>query len=292
SVAAASSTPSPFRSPRASCLPRRTVVLAAEPGAPEQRRHGWIRAGRVAAVAGVLCHAAAIGFRCVELHRAPFATAGESLSLLALLVVVAYLLADAVWRISAAGPFALGIGFLLVLLAGIQPDTGVHSGHHPLLEENAVSLHILAMLSAFAAFALAFTVAVLYLIERRILRSKDGLAWRRRLPPLGLLEKASLALVALGFPLLTLGILSGVVRAAGGGMGPGWWMDPKTVLALVLWGVYGLFLMSRLLLRWTAQRAAWILVAGLVLCAAVLVVPTATHRFEGAEGQARGGSGG
>ncbi len=251
----------------------------AENQTPEHRRHGWIRAGKVAAIAGVLCHGSAIGFRCVELHRAPFATSGEALSLLAWMLVAAYLAAEWIWKLTAAGTFALGIGFLMVLFAGLQPDPGAEAMHHPLLEENAVSLHIVAILAAFAAFALAFTVAVLYLVERRILRRKDGLAWRRRLPPLGLLERVSLTLVAFGFPLLTLGILSGVVRAAGGGMGPGWLLDPKTILAIVLWGVYGLFLLSRSVLHWNAHRAAWILVAGLFLCAAVLAVPTGTHRF-------------
>lgn len=261
-----------------------------EPVSSENRRHAWIRAGTLGAIAGIGCHVSAIGYRCIELHRAPFATAGESLSLLAVLLVAAYLVADRLWRIPAAGTFALGIGFLLVLFAGMQPSTEV--GAHPLLEENAISLHILAILSAFAAFALAFTVAVLYLIERRILRRKDGLAWRRRLPPLGLLERASFALVAFGFPLLSLGILSGIVRAAGGGMGPGWLLDPKTILALVLWGVYGTFLVSRLVLRWTPQRSAWILVAGLLLCGCVLGVPTATHRFPVTSEGARPRSGG
>jgi len=244
------------------------------------RRSSWILAGRFAAVFGVLFHSAAIGLRCVEIQRAPFATMGESLSLLAWLVAIAYLVADIFWRVSASGTFALGLSFLLVLAGGIQDSSAPTVPTHPLLSERGVSLHIIAILGSFAAFAVAFAVAVLYLAERRILQSKNGLAWRKQLPPLGTLERASWILVALGFPMLTLGILSGVARAALGGLPAGWLVDPKTTLAFLLWWVYGLFLFGRARLGWPPRRCAWVLVAGLVLCLGVMGAPTASHRFD------------
>lgn len=244
------------------------------------RRTAWVRGGRILAVLGAVLHVAAIGLRCAELHRAPFATPAEALSLLAWLVVLAYLASDLIWRISASGAFALGLSFLLVLLAAAR-DSATHGATHPILAERAVSLHIVAILAAFAAFALAFCCAALYLVARRILKSKHGLAWMKRLPALGTLEKASLVLVATGFPLLTLGILAGLVRAAGGGMPPGWLGDPKTLLAFAVWGVYGLYLLARLVAGWAANRSAWVLLAGLALCLLALVVPTAAHRFVG-----------
>jgi len=245
-----------------------------------KRVNPWIVAGRIAAAAGGVSHMGAIGLRCVELHRAPFASTGEALSLLAWMIVVAFLVVDLVWKLTAAGAFALGVSFLLVLLAGVRGDSPTDIGVVPLLNERAVSLHIVAILGAFAAFALAFSTAVLYLIERQILRSKHGLVWRKRLPPLGTLERAGSVLVALGFPMLTLGILSGIVRAASGGMAPGWLLDPKTASALLLWWVYGAYLIARSVVGWPGHRCAWILVAGMTGCIAVLAVPTDTHRFD------------
>ncbi len=241
------------------------------------RRPGLLTGGRIAAVVGVLLHMAAIGLRCIALHRAPFATPAEALSLLALMLILAYLGGEVLWKLSAAGPFALGLSFLLVLLAGRLGDS--ERAASPFLAERAVSLHIVAILAAFGTFALAFCCAALYLVQHRILKGKHGLDWIRRLPPLVTVERASLTLVALGYPLLTLGIFSGMVRAVAGGMPPGWQTDPKTVLACVVWGVYGVYLLGRLALNWSPVRTSGVLMIGLALCLVVFLVPTAVHRF-------------
>lgn len=245
------------------------------------RHAGLLRAGRAAAVFGALAHTAAIGLRCAELHRAPFTTPGESLSLLAWMVVLLYLIVERFGRLSATGPFALGLAFLLVLtgaILGERPTAG-ESIVPALLGTGAISLHIIATVGAMAAFALAFCCAALYLVEHRILKSKHGLLWLKRLPPLLTVEGAAFALVALGFPLLTLGILAGLVRAWAGDMKPGWQTDPKALLAYAVWGVYGLYLLARLVANWPPVRTAALLLIGLALCLLLLFVPSAAHRF-------------
>jgi ABC-type transport system involved in cytochrome c biogenesis permease subunit len=92
-------------------------------------------------------------------------------------------------------------------------------------------------------------------------------------------DRAALVLAAIGFPLLTLGILAGLVRAAGGGMRSGWATDPKLLLAYVVWGVYGGYLLVRLRASWPPARAAIALLVGLLLSLLVFVIPTASHRF-------------
>jgi ABC-type transport system involved in cytochrome c biogenesis permease subunit len=246
------------------------------------RRPGLLAAGRGAAVFGVALHAAAIGLRCVELHRAPFTNPAESLSLLAWLVGLAYLGTEIRWRLSASGPFALGLSFLLVLLAaalgGVGRD-GVAARAAPLLSDRAVTLHILALISAMAAFALAFCCAALYLVEYHILKSKHGLAWMKRLPPLVTVESAAFTLVAIGFPLLTLGILAGVVLAVSGGMGPRWTTDSKVLLAYAVWAVYAVYLWARVSAGWPGLRTTYVLLLGLALCILLFLVPSAGHWF-------------
>lgn len=247
------------------------------------RKGGLLLAGRGAAAAGVLLHGCAIGLRCAELHRAPFTTPGESLSLLAWLVALAYLGTEALWKLSASGPFALGLAFLLVLGGGVwhggSQSAPLTAGNAALLSGNAVSLHIIATVAAIGAFALAFCCAALYLLVHRILKSKNGLAWMRKLPPLVTVEQAAFVLVAVGFPLLTLGILSGLVRAWAGGMASGWQTDPKTLLAYVVWAVYGVYLWARLAANWPPVRTAYVLLIGLGLSLLLFVVPTGAHRF-------------
>ena len=244
------------------------------------RRGGLLVAGRLLAVGGALLHTGAIGLRCAELRQlAPFATPGEALSVLAWMVVLAYLVAEIVWRLSAAGPFALGLAFLLAIATWLAPD--YHGTPDPtLLRSRAIELHITATLAAIGAFALAFCCAALYLIEHRILKHKHGLLWLRRLPPLMTVERAAFSLVAFGFPLLTLGILAGFVRFFGGeALPPGWWLDAHSLLAFIVWGVYGLYLLARLRANWPPVRTAYVLLVGLALCLLLFLFPSATHRF-------------
>ncbi len=249
------------------------------------RRTGLLTAGRVAAILGAVLHMTAIGLRCIEVHRAPFTTPAESLSLLAWIVVLVYLGMEVLWRLSATGPFALGLSFLLVLMGAVfsggksQGTSAASLAARPLLAENAVSLHIIATITAIGAFALAFCCAALYLVAYRILKSKHGLSWMKRLPPLGTVERAAFTLVAIGFPLLTLGILSGLVRAIGGGMDQGWQTDPKTLLAYVVWVVYGVYLIARLSLNWSPVRTAYVLIVGLALSLLLFAIPSSSHQF-------------
>ena len=244
------------------------------------RRPLLVVSGRLLACAGVLLHMAAIGLRCVELHRAPFVTPAESLSLLSWIVALVYIGIDIRGRLTATGPFALGLSFLLVFLAAALPTgTPMPGQSAALLASNAVSLHIVATVGAIAVFALAFCCAALYLIAHHILKSKNGLVWMKRLPPLTTVESAAFVLTAIGFPLLTLGILSGFARAWGGGLPPGWMIDPKALLSYVVWCIYGAYLLARLVLNWPPVRTAYVLLAGLCVSLLLFLIPTAAHRF-------------
>lgn len=249
-------------------------------GTQGPQRAALLTVGRISAILGALLHCAAIGFRCAELQRAPFVTPAEALSLLAWIVALVYLALDAFWKLWPAGPFALGLSFLMVVFgAGWHPVKGGPLRDAELLGESAISLHITATVGAIGAFALAFCCAALYLIAHRILKTKNGLQWMKRLPPLKTVETVAFVLVALGFPLLTLGILSGVLRAANGGLPAGWPMDPKALLAYAVWFVYGAYLIARLGLNWPATRTSGVLLIGLALCLLLFLVPSAAHRF-------------
>lgn len=250
------------------------------------RGPGLLPAGRAAAVLGALAHTAAIGLRCAEVKHAPFTTPGETLSLLAWMVALLYVAVEIFWRLSATGPFALGLAFLLVLLGAALGGRSASPAADPvaqdvpaLLGSGAISLHIIATVAAMAAFALSFCCAALYLIAHHILKSKHGLSWLRRLPPLLRVEKEAFALVAVGFPLLTLGILAGIVRDWAGDLPSGWQTDPKALLAYIVWGVYGSYLLARMEANWPPVRTAYVLLVGLALCLLLLFVPSAAHRF-------------
>ena len=83
------------------------------------------------------------------------------------------------------------------------------------------------MLFAFGLLVLAFGCAALYLIQHRMLKRKrvhGGLFGK--LPPLASLDQLAFALVAFAFPLLTVGLAAGIVKALTGGLRGVWGADP------------------------------------------------------------------
>jgi cytochrome c-type biogenesis protein CcsB len=67
--------------------------------------------------------------------------------------------------------------------------------------------------------------------------------------------------LALGFPLLTVGILSGAVWA-NEAWGSYWSWDPKETWALITWLVFAIYLHARILKGWTGRKPAIIATFG------------------------------
>jgi cytochrome c-type biogenesis protein CcsB len=71
------------------------------------------------------------------------------------------------------------------------------------------------------------------------------------------LDNLSYRILSLGFPLLTIGILSGAVWA-NQTWGSYWSWDPKETWALITWFVFAIYLHTRISKGWTGQRSAFI----------------------------------
>jgi len=69
------------------------------------------------------------------------------------------------------------------------------------------------------------------------------------------LDNWSYRIIGLGFPFLTIGILSGAVWA-NEAWGSYWSWDPKETWALITWLVFAIYLHSRLVKGWEGQKAA------------------------------------
>ena len=69
------------------------------------------------------------------------------------------------------------------------------------------------------------------------------------------LDNWSYRIIGLGFPFLTIGILSGAVWA-NEAWGSYWSWDPKETWAFITWVVFAIYLHSRLVKGWQGQKAA------------------------------------
>lgn len=240
--------------------------------------------GRLAAVLGAALHTVAIGLHCARTHQTPFTTPAEALSASGWAVALAYLALELARRPrpTALGAVALPAAFLCLFGgAFLRPTQAAASAAMlPLLNSRLISLHVLALLFAFGLLVLAFGCAALYLAQDRTLKRKrlaGGLFGR--LPPLASLDQMGFALVAFAFPLLTVGLAAGVVKAVAGGIGVSWGADPMVLTSLVTWLVYGLYLLLHTMARWRGPRANYLLLGGLLAALVTYFIPSSTHRF-------------
>jgi cytochrome c-type biogenesis protein CcsB len=67
--------------------------------------------------------------------------------------------------------------------------------------------------------------------------------------------------IMVGFPLLTIGIITGAAWA-NYAWGTYWSWDPKETWSLIVWFVYAAFLHARITRGWVGKRAAWLSIFG------------------------------
>lgn len=132
-------------------------------------------------------------------------------------------------------------------------------------------VHLATAFGGALAFAVGGAAGAMYLIASRQLRAKRPPAGPR-LGSLERLEKITLISVTLGFALLTIGLVTGLVHALRGStLGPDWYAQPKVMLTFVAWVVYGLVLHSPINPSFRGRKTAMLSVVGFVLMIGVLV---------------------
>ncbi len=150
---------------------------------------------------------------------------------------------------------------LAALLLAI--DTFLAPATNPQQLEWQINLHAAFALLGYSLLSIAAVLAILLALQERALRQRrldSGLI--RALPPLTLTEALMFRLIAAGFVLLTLTLLSGVL-----------FVDDlfaqhlvhKTTLSIISWVVFGLLLFGRWRWGWRGRRAVRLTLAGMAI---------------------------
>lgn len=118
----------------------------------------------------------------------------------------------------------------------------------PALQSVWLKLHVATAVVAYGAFGLSFCLAIAYLaLTRPTLRDQ--------------MEEAMHWSITVGFPFLTLVIITGAIWAEQV-WGRWWSWDPKETWALVTWLIYAAYLHARKTYGWRGKRAALMAVVG------------------------------
>lgn len=245
-----------------------------------KRIDGATRAGWGLGWALMPLHALLLGLRFYEQPAAPLTAAREFAILLSLLLVITYQLTARLLRGVGVGEVVLTVaGALLLATAPTLPVAPATTP--PILASVWLLLHVPLLLLADLMYALAGSGAAMYLVVSGLLKARRPLALLRDMPTLDSLERFSHQMAGIGFPLLTAGIMTGMIwsHEVWGQLVP---ETPKQLIALVTWGLYAAYFHARLARGIRGRSCAWLLVAGLVLVVAGLFIPVVTpgpHKF-------------
>jgi cytochrome c-type biogenesis protein CcsB len=189
---------------------------------------------------------------------------------------------------------AIAFGYAATWNEGYMPPV-------PALQSYWIKIHVPLVISAYASFLVAFVVSAIYLVkyyfERRFGAGGRAVArtataggppfdvtlfgrigdtpniaraaaagdplglWLMTLPPLAKLDIMAYRIIAVGLPLLTVGIATGAWWAKEA-WGAYWQWDPKETAALVSWIVYASYMHLHTRNAWRGMRTAWVSVLG------------------------------
>jgi cytochrome c-type biogenesis protein CcsB len=208
---------------------------------------------------GFLSHCAALLTRYLTAGHTPLVNLHESLSFFSWGVVGFFLLFRHRYRIDVLGAFVVPVAVVLVIWAAVLPKEILPL--HPSLQSYWLPIHATLAFLGDAIFALAFCAGVVYLIQERRLKSKRGGPFYQTLPSLQVLDEINYRSLTIGFPLLTLGIVTGAAWAEFA-WGSYWSWDPKETWSLITWLVYAAVLHQRLMVGWRGKKAAIMSIVG------------------------------
>lgn len=217
--------------------------------------------GTVAASIGFALQSSRLVYQTFTLGS-PFATPPEAMFFLSWAIIATYLVTLIWFKLPAVGALAMPLSVIALALAyrfrGNDGETFIQSGW--------ISLHVYAIIISLALFAIAFCCAIFFLVQNWLLKNKRLTVMFRKLPPLQTIDNLAYHLAAIGFPMLTLGIITGVVGVKQNIVHLGN-LKIRLIVAGLTWAIYALYLLSRRTAHWRGKKSNGILIFGTVAIA-------------------------
>lgn len=239
------------------------------------RRTKLFRFALGAIALGAVFHLVSIVEEAVELEHFPATNFHQSVSFLAFSITCAFLLAYWRYQFQALSVFTFPLVFMLTLSAAVGQSPRLEN---PLLRSGWLYVHVILLFAGYALLFVTFVAGLMYLLQERELKSRKPRALFHRLPPLEQLDELAHKTLALGFPFMTLGMISGAVWASAE-LGSGWQLDPKVALSFVTWLIYLALIFTRWTAGWRGRKAAYFAIAGFVAAVVTWGANSGFHSF-------------
>lgn len=211
---------------------------------------------------GFIFHTIALVIRFKEGGYIPLSNLHEAVSFFSWAIVLIFFWVEFRYHLYILGSFILPLAFLSLISASALPNETPNL--NPTLINAWLGFHTILSVLGIVAFTIAFVVGIMYLLQERFLKSKQLNTLYYRLPALDLLDQWNKNSILFGFPLLTLGIISGALWAQYA-LGSFWGdNNSKQALSIGIWFFYLLVLHGRITVGWRAKKAARLAIIGFV----------------------------
>lgn len=212
-------------------------------------------AGRFATLllsAALVAHYFALLERAHLVHAVPYEDLYGSMSLFGWFLGVTYLGLELYHRQQSVGPFVLP---LVVILSGVPALFAAGAPHAAPARGTLFALHVTINILSYSAFTLSFVFSAMYLGQNRLLRGRrlGKVAWR--MPPLELLERMTRSAAFVGLITLAVGMVFGIL-VEGRVRGQYFSFDPKELVSLLIFLIYGSYLWLERTTAWRGARAS------------------------------------
>jgi cytochrome c-type biogenesis protein CcsB len=236
-------------------------------------RADWLRdVGAPLAILGCVAQFAQLIARFEMTHVWPLLNLYGSLSLFAAMSVAIYIGFAFRYKLWFAGGFVLALAAIFLAYGvtwyeGTMPPV-------PSLQSYWAKIHVPIVVSSYAAFLVAFVFSCVYLVkyyaQRAVVRAHGDQGepgpvarWLAALPSLPQLDVVVYRAVAIGLPLISIGIITGAMWAKEA-WGAYWQWDPKETAALFSWIIYLAYMHLHTRHAWRGLRTNWVSVIGFV----------------------------
>ena len=214
----------------------------------------------------------------------PLSNLYESLLFLTWTLLTIYLYIESKTKSKLIGAISIPVVLLINGFANLtlSPEMQKSSPLVPALQSNWLMMHVSMMLLSYATLIMGSLLCILFLVisrykdidlksldnsslplynimldyyEAKLLSPSSGVSELGKIKLLQSLDNWSYRIIGLGFPFLTIGIISGGVWA-NEAWGSYWSWDPKETWALITWLVFATYLHARITKGWEGKKTA------------------------------------
>ena len=214
----------------------------------------------------------------------PLSNLYESLLFLTWTLLTIYLYIETKTKSKLIGSVLIPVTLLIIGFANLtlSPEMQKSSPLVPALQSNWLMMHVSMMLLSYATLIIGSLLCILFLVvsrykdidlkiidnsslplynimldyyEAKLLSPSNKISELGKLKLLQSLDNWSYRIIGLGFPFLTIGIISGGVWA-NEAWGSYWSWDPKETWALITWLIFATYLHARITKGWEGKKTA------------------------------------